>query len=127
MLLLGVEIMGDIGKGAQRWIDIGILQLQPSELMKIALVLALARYFHGLDLEQVRRPAYVIVPVLMILLPVGLVLKQPDLGTAVLLLLGIAKGEPTARLAHPLGLSHKHLHALGRWLQANSNHTPRSM
>ncbi|MGD9537151.1 MAG: rod shape-determining protein RodA [Alphaproteobacteria bacterium] len=88
MLLVGVEIMGDIGKGAQRWIDVGIVQLQPSELMKIALVLALARYFHGLDLEQIRRPSYIIVPVLMTLLPAGLVLKQPDLGTAVLLLLG---------------------------------------
>jgi rod shape determining protein RodA len=88
MLLLGVEVMGDIGKGAQRWIDVGVLQLQPSELMKVALVLALARYFHGLDLEQVRRPSSIIVPVLMIVLPAGLVLKQPDLGTAALLLFG---------------------------------------
>ena len=48
VLLLAVELIGDVAMGAQRWIDVGIVQLQPSELMKIALVLALARYFHGL-------------------------------------------------------------------------------
>jgi rod shape determining protein RodA len=55
LLLIGVEIAGDIGMGAQRWIDLGIFQLQPSELMKVALVLALARYFHSLEAESVRR------------------------------------------------------------------------
>ena len=88
VLLLAVEVIGDIAMGAQRWIDVGIVQLQPSELMKIALVLALARYFHGLGLEEIRRPTRMIIPILMIALPAGLVLKQPDLGTAALLTLG---------------------------------------
>ena len=47
VLLVAVEMLGDIGMGAQRWLDLGLIQLQPSELMKVALVLALARYFHG--------------------------------------------------------------------------------
>lgn len=84
-LLVAVEIVGEINKGAQRWIDLGILQLQPSELMKLALVLALARYFHAAYLEEVRRPLFLVPPVLMILVPVALVLKQPDLGTAAML------------------------------------------
>ncbi len=88
VLLLAVEIMGDIAMGAQRWIDVGFVQLQPSELMKIALVLALARYFQGLPIEEIRRPVRLILPIGMIALPAGLVLKQPDLGTASLLSFG---------------------------------------
>jgi rod shape determining protein RodA len=89
VLLLAVEVRGAIGMGAQRWIDLGIIQLQPSELMKIALVLALARYFHGLTLEEIRRlvPLRLIAPALLILAPAVLVLKQPDLGTAMKLML----------------------------------------
>lgn len=86
-LLIAVEIMGQVGMGAQRWIDLGFFVLQPSELMKIALVLALARYFHGLTPEQVGRPLYLVLPIAMTLMPVGLVLLQPNLGTAMLLLL----------------------------------------
>jgi len=85
LLLVAVEIVGEINKGAQRWIDLGFFQLQPSELMKLALVLALARYFHAAYLEEVRRPLFLLPPVLMIFLPVVLVLKQPDLGTAAML------------------------------------------
>jgi len=88
VLLVIVEAMGRIGMGAQRWIDLGFFVLQPSELMKIALVLVLARYFHGLTLEQVRRPLVLIPPLVLVLVPVGLVLLQPNLGTATLLLLG---------------------------------------
>ena len=87
-LLVAVEFMGVIGMGAQRWIDLKVFQLQPSELMKIALVLALARYFHGLTLEDVGRPTFLIMPLIMILVPVALILRQPDLGTAVMLVLG---------------------------------------
>ena len=54
-LLVGVELLGAAVMGAQRWIDIGVIQLQPSELMKIALVLALARYFHGIALDSLGR------------------------------------------------------------------------
>ncbi|KAA5604930.1 rod shape-determining protein RodA [Roseospira marina] len=88
VLLVAVEIKGTIGMGAQRWIDLGFFQLQPSELMKVALVLALARFFHGADLQDVARPLYLIGPALLALAPVALVLKQPDLGTALMLLAG---------------------------------------
>ncbi len=87
-LLVLVEIMGEIGMGAQRWIDLGFFQLQPSELMKIALVMALAAYYDWLDPVKVSRPFWVALPLILTLLPVALVLKQPDLGTAILLLAG---------------------------------------
>ena len=89
-LLIAVEIMGHIGMGAQRWINIGGFVLQPSELMKIALTLALARYFHALPPERLRNPLNLLPPLALIALPVGLVLLQPNLGTALLLLLGSA-------------------------------------
>jgi rod shape determining protein RodA len=89
LVLLGlVEVMGEIGMGAQRWIDLGVFQLQPSEVMKIALVLALARYFNGLTYEEVGNPLNLVVPLLMVGLPALLVLKQPDLGTALMMIAG---------------------------------------
>jgi rod shape determining protein RodA len=88
VLLILVEIAGQTGMGAQRWIAIGSFQLQPSEMMKISLILALARYFHGLSYEEIGKPQNILLPVLMVLAPAGLVLKQPDLGTAGMLLLG---------------------------------------
>src|ERR1700722_12964583 len=87
-LVVLVDLRGVIGMGAQRWIDLGIIQLQPSELMKIALVLALARYFHSLPSENSPRLLDLIVPSGLIVVPVLLVLKQPDLGTAMMLLAG---------------------------------------
>jgi rod shape determining protein RodA len=88
LLLAAVEFMGRAGKGAERWIDIGPLQLQPSELMKIALILALSRYLHGLHLEDVSKPLRLIPALLLILVPAGLVLLQPNLGTATILIVG---------------------------------------
>ncbi|OKH89237.1 rod shape-determining protein RodA [Thalassospira sp. TSL5-1] len=88
ILLVAVEIKGDIGMGAQRWINLGFFQLQPSELMKISLVLALARYFHGLTIEETGRIPLLIPPLLMVMAPAALVLRQPDLGTALLLIAG---------------------------------------
>jgi len=87
LLLVAVEVAGRVGLGAQRWIEFGPLALQPSELMKIALVLALARYLHGLEPGQISRPFRLLVPVVMIAAPVVLVLMQPNLGTATLLAL----------------------------------------
>ena len=84
-LLISVEVMGVIGMGAQRWISLGFIQLQPSEIMKITLVLALARYFHGATLEEIARPTRLVVPLLLLAAPVILVLRQPDLGTAIML------------------------------------------
>ncbi|GGE48189.1 rod shape-determining protein RodA [Actibacterium pelagium] len=87
-LLLAVEFFGVVGMGAQRWIDLGFMRLQPSELMKIALVMMLAAYYDWLDIKKVSRPLFVLIPVLLILIPTALVLKQPDLGTSLLLLMG---------------------------------------
>ncbi len=85
-LLVATEVMGVTGMGAQRWVDLWLVQIQPSEVMKIALVLALARYFHGLTPEETRRPVMLIAPAFLVLVPAGLVLRQPDLGTALLLM-----------------------------------------
>jgi len=86
-LLVLVEIMGISGMGAQRWVDLWVFRLQPSEVMKLALVMALARYFHGLTVEETRRLSALVVPAFLILAPTGLVLRQPDLGTALLLMI----------------------------------------
>ena len=87
VMLVWVDVAGVIGMGAQRWIVIGPLSLQPSEIMKVAIVMVLARYFHGLSHEQIGRPQYLLWPLLLIATPAGLVLVQPDLGTATMLTL----------------------------------------
>lgn len=87
VLLVIVEIKGHIGMGAQRWINLGFMQLQPSELMKIAVIMALARYFHAADMQDMRRIGFLVPAALLILAPVGLVMVQPDLGTAVMILM----------------------------------------
>ncbi len=83
--LLAVPFIGAVNKGAQRWIELGGFQFQPSEAMKIGLVMALARYYHGLRADEVSHFVYLIPPAAMIAAPVGLVFIQPDLGTAILL------------------------------------------
>jgi len=88
LLLVAVEIAGRVGMGAQRWIELGPLQLQPSELMKITMVLALARYLHGLAPGEISRPLKLAVPMAMLAVPVVLILMQPNLGTAALLAMG---------------------------------------
>jgi len=88
LLLIVVEVAGATGMGAQRWIDLGFMRLQPSELMKITLVMFLAAYYDWLPLHKTSRPLWVIIPVVFVLLPVFLVLRQPDLGTSILLLAG---------------------------------------
>ena len=84
-LLALVPVIGVVQMGARRWLSAGGLQIQPAEIMKVALVLALARYYHWLAPERVSRPLWVAIPLLLIALPAALVLKQPDLGTAILL------------------------------------------
>jgi rod shape determining protein RodA len=88
LLLLSVEFFGSVGMGAQRWIDLGFIRLQPSELMKITLVMLLASYYDWLDIKKTSRPLWVAIPVVLILIPTGLTLVQPDLGTALLLMIG---------------------------------------
>ncbi len=87
-LLVLVELFGSVGMGAQRWIDFGFMRLQPSEVMKIAMVLMLAAYYDWLPLSKVSHPFWVLVPIVLVLIPTALVLKQPDLGTAILLIAG---------------------------------------
>jgi rod shape determining protein RodA len=86
ILLVYVDIKGHTSMGATRWIDLGFLKLQPSELMKIAVVLALARFFNGATSQDVKNPLYLLAPLGIIGLPVALVMLQPDLGTAIMIL-----------------------------------------
>lgn len=85
-LLVAVELFGTVGMGAQRWIDLGFMRLQPSELMKITLVMFLAAYYDWLPAKRTSHPFWVLIPVIAIIIPTLLVLRQPDLGTSILLL-----------------------------------------
>jgi rod shape determining protein RodA len=87
ILLLVVEFFGDVGMGAQRWIDLGFIRLQPSEMMKFTLVMILAAYYDWLDHRRISRPLFVLIPVLLTVAPTILVLMQPNLGTALMLVL----------------------------------------
>jgi rod shape determining protein RodA len=85
LLLVAVDVVGHVGLGAQRWISIGPLDLQPSELMKIALVLALARYLHGKSIEEVSKPIPLAIGLAMIGIPAIFVVLQPNLGTTLII------------------------------------------
>ncbi len=115
--LVGVEALG-----ARRWIGVGMMSFQPSEIMKIALIVALARYYQWLPADQVSRPQWVLAAFAMIAVPVVLTLRQPDLGTALMLsavglvmmflagtsLLYFGSVVAAAAAAMPLGWSHLH-------------------
>ncbi len=90
VLLVVVDVRGAIGGGAQRWIDFGFINLQPSELMKPAIVLALARYFQGVGLDDIGHPLILAVPMALIGAPFVLIAIQPDLGTAGVIVMGSA-------------------------------------
>jgi len=85
LLLVFVEIKGHIGMGAQRWIDLGVFHLQPSELMKVTLIMALAHYFHDKSPLEISRLKTYFWPLVLVALPCVLVLRQPDLGTMLIL------------------------------------------
>ena len=87
LLIVAVEIMGTVGMGAQRWLAIGPVQIQPSEFMKIAVVLVLARYFSQVSAYDIGRFKPLVPPTLLLLVPVVLVLRQPNLGTALMLIM----------------------------------------
>lgn len=87
-LLVLVEFRGATGMGATRWINLGFVQFQPSELMKVSMILVLASYYDRLDLSAVSKPHWMIIPIALILVPAFLVMRQPDLGTAVLIIAG---------------------------------------
>jgi rod shape determining protein RodA len=85
-LLIVVEVSGFIGMGAKRWVEVGGVNLQPSELMKLAVILALARYFHSINAQDVNRILFLIPPILLVLVPAAFILRQPNLGTATILI-----------------------------------------
>lgn len=88
VLLIAVEFVGDTGMGGQRWLDLGFMRIQPSELMKIAAVMAVARYYHGRTQMQSKSLRSLVIPMLLLLIPFVLVVRQPDLGTALMIFVG---------------------------------------
>ncbi|MEO5867852.1 MAG: rod shape-determining protein RodA [Sphingomonas sp.] len=88
ILLVLVELLGAVRGGGQRWLDLGIIRLQPSELMKPCIVLACAKFYDMLPPNQTRTFGAVWKPALLILLPAALIMKQPDLGTALMVVIG---------------------------------------
>jgi rod shape determining protein RodA len=87
VLLVAVELVGDVRLGAQRWLSIGSFSFQPSEVMKLGIVLALARLYHGVPAQKARLSWWLLIPAAMTFAPVLLVAHQPDLGTAMLILM----------------------------------------
>ncbi len=120
LLLFAVAVHGSTHMGGRRWLDLGPIEFQPSEFMKLAIVLALARFYHGRKAEDASLSFWLLIPAAMIGLPVLLVMKQPDLGTAVLISLTgltvmilaglnwkvIAAGAGSIVIAVPLALPH---------------------
>ena len=88
LMLIGVELLGAVSGGSQRWLDLGIIRLQPSELMKLFIVLALARFYDLLPAGEIRGWNAIWIPAVMIVLPAGLVMLQPDLGTGLMVVAG---------------------------------------
>ncbi len=87
LLLIMVDIIGVTKLGAQRWINLGFLSIQPSEIMKIAIILILAKHFHTFSISHVGKLRFYITPIILIILPFFLVAAQPDLGTAIILII----------------------------------------
>ena len=86
LLLIAVELTGHVGMGAQRWINLGLFKIQPSELMKIGIVLFLARYFSATTIQGIKSIRGIIIPAILTVLPVALIAAEPDLGTALMVL-----------------------------------------
>ncbi|MFN3536796.1 MAG: rod shape-determining protein RodA [Brevundimonas sp.] len=107
VLLIGVELFGYTAMGAQRWLDLGFMRLQPSEIMKVGIVLALARWYHGTSAQDAKLSWKLLIPIAMIGAPVLLVAHQPDLGTAMLIAL------TGAAIMFMAGLSWKLIFAAG--------------
>ena len=83
LLLFSVQIIGTFGKGAERWIHIFGVSVQPSELIKVGIILALAKFYHNLRFDRIGRIQNLFVPIIIIIIPFVLIINQPDLGTAV--------------------------------------------
>ena len=87
LLLIWVSFFGISVSGSKRWLDLYFIALQPSELMKIAIILCLAKYFHRLKMEDVNKFTVIFISLIIIIIPTILVLSQPDLGTSILIIL----------------------------------------
>ena len=88
LLLIGVDFFGITSSGSKRWLNLIIINIQPSELMKIGLILFLARYYHNIPVYDVNRVKFLILPIIVISVPMWLIINQPDLGTALLIAAG---------------------------------------
>ena len=88
ILLLGVKYFGLTSSGSQRWLNFYFMNLQPSELMKVGLILFLSKYYHRISIENINRLRYLFLPIVVLIAPVLLVIMQPDLGTALLIAAG---------------------------------------
>jgi rod shape determining protein RodA len=88
LLLLGVKYFGISSSGSKRWLDFFVLNLQPSELMKIGLILFLSKYYHRVSIENINRLKFLFTPIVALIAPVLLVVMQPDLGTSLLIAAG---------------------------------------
>ena len=88
ILLLGVKYFGLTSSGSQRWINLYIINLQPSELMKIGLIMFLSKYYHRIPVQDVNKIKFLALPIIALISPVLLVVAQPDLGTALLIAAG---------------------------------------
>ena len=87
-LLIGVKYFGITASGSQRWLGLPFINLQPSELMKIGLILFLAKYYHRIPIESVNKLKFLFLPIFALIFPVLLVVMQPDLGTSLLIASG---------------------------------------
>jgi rod shape determining protein RodA len=88
LLLLSVKYFGLTSSGSQRWLNLPFMHLQPSELMKIGLILFLAKYYHRVSIENINRLKFLFIPIVALIAPVLLVVTQPDLGTSLLIAAG---------------------------------------
>ena len=88
LLLLGVKYFGLTSSGSQRWLNLYFMNLQPSELMKVALILFLSKYYHRISTTDVNRVKHLFLPIVVLVAPVLLVVTQPDLGTSILIAIG---------------------------------------
>jgi len=88
ILLLGVKYFGLTSSGSKRWLDLYFMNLQPSELMKVSLILFLAKYYHRVSLENMNSIRYLFTPIIALIAPLLLVATQPDLGTSILIAAG---------------------------------------
>jgi len=88
LLLLGVKYFGLTSSGSKRWLDLYIMNLQPSELMKVGLILFLAKYYHRVSIENMNKIKHLSIPIIALIAPLLLVVTQPDLGTSILIAAG---------------------------------------